>query len=170
MRFSYTEVLIRQTMQRHNTNTKLTDKSFEAYEKEHNRLGALKDDAENIWEERTYQIAAGGLSLTFAVFSFLMGRDNGISFSWQMLVIWAVFAVCLVMNYLSQRVSVRHFEKMQKVLFEDRENNTPYNEKVMIERCQKSDRLINCINFITELLLIANIVFTIVYICVLFNK
>ena len=170
MRFSFTEMLIRQTMQQHNTDTKLTDESFEAYEKEHNRLGALKDDAENIWEERTYQIAAGGLSLTFAVFSFLMGRDNGISFSWQMAVIWAVFAACLVMNYLSQRVSVKHFEKMQKELFEDREKNVPYNEKVMIERCQKSDRLINFMNFITESLLIADIVFTIVYICILFNK
>lgn len=170
MRFSFTEMLIRQTMQRLNTDTKPTDKSFEAYEKEHNRLGALKDDAENIWEERTYQIAAGGLSLTFAVFSFLMSRDNGITFSWQMLVIWAVFAACLVMNYLSQRVSVRHFEKLQKLLSEDREKNVPYDEKVMIERCQKSDGLINFMNFITELLLIADIVFTIVYICVLFNK
>lgn len=170
MRFSITEMLIRQEMQRHNTDSKLTDDSFDAYEKEHNRLGALKDDAENIWEERTYQIAAGGLSLTFAVFSFLMGRDNGIAFSWQMLVIWAVFAACLVMNYLSQRVSVRHFEKLQKDLYEDREKNVQYNEKVMIERCQKSDRFINFMNFITELLLIADIVFTIIYICILFNK
>lgn len=170
MRFSFTEMLIRQTMQQHNTDTQLTDESFEAYEKEHNRLGALKDDAENIWEERTYQIAAGGLSLTFAVFSFLIGRDNGIAFSWQMSVIWAVFAACLVLNYLSQRVSVRHFEKLQKDLYEDREKNEPYDEKVMIERCQKSDKLINFMNFITELLLIADIVFTIVYICILFNK
>lgn len=169
MRF-FTEMLIRQTMQQHNTDPKLTDKSFDAYEKEHNRLGTLRDDAESIWEERTYQIAAGGLSLTFAVFSFLIDRDNGITFCWQMSVIWAVFATCLVMNYLSQRISVRHFEKLQEELFEDRDKNVPYNEEIMIERNRKSDRLINFLNFITEILLMANIVFTIVYICVLFNK
>lgn len=53
---------------------------FAAYKEEFVRHGALKDATGDIWEDRTYQMSAGVLSLTFAVLSFLMGKQNGIPF------------------------------------------------------------------------------------------
>ena len=169
MRFSYLAMIIKQIIKQAN-DTQSKDESFDAYEKEYNRLEALREDTETIWEDRTYQIAAGGLSLSFAVFSFLMGRDNGISFSWQIATIWFVFAACLIMNYISQRISVKHFEKLQQDLYDDRDHEVPYNEDAITKRNQESDRLPNFLNKLTQWLLIVNIILTIIYICILFCK
>lgn len=146
------------------------DDGFDAYKEEHIRLGALKDASEDIWEDRTYQMSAGGLSLTFAVFSYLMGQENGVAFSWPMAAIWAGFVICLVVNYLSQRLSRHCFMKLQDALREDRENGLQYDEQRLIKRNKKYDRWTNILNIVTEVLLVTDIVATIVYTAILFWK
>ena len=144
--------------------------SNDPYIDEHNRLGALKDESENIWEERTYQLSAGGLSLTFAVFSFLMSGDNGMPFHWQMAVIWGGYVFCLVANYISQRISICNFKSLQEQLYLDRRNGVAYDENNLANRNSKSDCLVNMLNRLTEIILVINIIFTIVYTCVLFYE
>lgn len=144
--------------------------SYDPYIDEHNRLGALKDDSEDLWEERTYQLSAGGLSLTFAVFSFLMSDDNGMPFHWQMAVIWGGYVFCLVANYLSQRISICNFKSLQKQLDQDRQKGVVYDENNLTKRNSRSDKLINILNTLTEIVLVINIIFTIVYTCVLFSE
>lgn len=144
--------------------------SNDSYIDEHNRLGALKDDSEDLWEERTYQLSAGGLSLTFAVFSFLMSGDNGMPFHWQMAVIWGGYVFCLVANYISQRISICNFKSLQEQLYLDRQNGVAYDENNLANRNSKSDCLVNMLNRLTEIILVINIIFTIVYTCVLFYE
>lgn len=144
--------------------------SNDPYIDEHNRLGALKDESENIWEERTYQLSAGGLSLTFAVFSFLMSGDNGMPFHWQMAVIWGGYVFCLVANYISQRISICNFKSLQEQLYKDRQNGVVYNENNLANRNSMSDCLVNILNTLTEIVLVIDIIFTIVYTCVLFYE
>lgn len=142
--------------------------SYDPYVEEHNRLGTLKDDSEDLWEERTYQLSAGGLSLTFAVFSFLMSGDNGMPFHWEMAVIWGGYVFCLVANYISQRISICNFKSLQKQLDEDRQKGVAYDENILADRNLKSDWHINILNTLTEIILVIDIIFTIVYTCVLF--
>lgn len=142
--------------------------SYDPYVEEHNRLGALKDDSEDLWEERTYQLSAGGLSLTFAVFSFLMSGDNGMPFHWQMAVIWGGYVFCLVANYISQRISICNFRSLQEQLDKDRQKGVVYDENNLANRNSKSDRLVNILNTLTEIILVIDIIFTIVYTCMLF--
>ena len=130
----------------------------------------MKDDSEDLWEERTYQLSAGGLSLTFAVFSFLMSDDNGMPFHWQMAVIWGGYVFCLVANYLSQRISICNFKSLQKQLDQDRQKGVVYDENNLTKRNSRSDKLINILNTLTEIVLVINIIFTIVYTCVLFSE
>lgn len=145
--------------------------SYDPYFEEHNRLGVLKDDSENIWEERTYQLSAGGLSLTFAVFSFLMSGSNSMKFHWQMAVIWGGYVFCLVVNYISQRISICNFKRLQEQLDNDRQKGAVYNENNLTNRYSKSDKLVIILNALTEIILVINMIFTIVYTCVLFyNK
>lgn len=59
------------------TCTELTKEDAEAYADEHRRLESIIQDSEKIWEDRTFQIAAGGLTLTFTVFSFLISKHTG---------------------------------------------------------------------------------------------
>lgn len=87
----------------------------QAHIDEHNRLEKIVTDSENLWEERTYQIAAGGLTLSFAVFSFLCG-SGGVRFDCHMAAIWVVFAGCLIANYVSNHIAVKDARKMQDYL------------------------------------------------------
>ena len=167
MRFFVSRMLIKQIMQEKEFSKDRAD-TFEASKEEHNRLGALKDESENIWEERTYQLSAGGLSITFAVFSFLMGR--GIDFQWPMALIWGGYVFCLIVNYLSQRVSAKHFEKQQVLLYEDRWKNIPYSEEKQVERYKRFDNRMRFFNVLTEIVLVLDIVLTIVYSCFLLTN
>ena len=168
MRIFVSRMLIKQSMQEKESCPKDNDDTIEASKEEHNRLGALKDESETIWEERTYQLSAGGLSITFAVFSFLMSR--GIGFQWPMALIWGGFVFCLIVNYLSQRISTKHFEKQQVLLYEDRLKKIPYDEKKQIERYKRFDRCMVFCNVLTEIILVLDIVLTIVYACILLTN
>lgn len=166
MRIYFIHKVIRQEKDKEATQ-ELTDNSFDSYKEEYERLEALRDETENIWEERTYQMSVGGLSLTFAVFSFLMSGNDGIDFQWPMAVIWGVYTICLLINYLSHHISRRNFLKLQESLFDDREKGLEYDEKRLLERYEKTDK-VNVLNIITEVLLILNIISTVVYTCILF--
>lgn len=146
----------------------MTSDSFDAYKEEYERLEALRDETEKIWEDRTYQMSVGGLSLTFAVFSFLMSGYDGIDFQWPMAAIWGVYAIGLLINYLSQHISKHYYLKHQDSLSNDRDNGLEYDEKRLLVRYEKTDKVLNSLNNTTEALLILNIFFTVVYTCVLF--
>lgn len=166
MRIYFIHKIIRQEKVK-NATEKLSDDSFDIYKEEHERLEALRDETENIWEDRTYQMSAGGLSLTFAVFSFLMSGKDGMNFHWPMAVIWGVYAICLLTNYLSQHISKHNILKLQESLSDDREKGLEYDEKRILERYKKTDK-VNVLNTITEVLLVLNIISTVVYTCILF--
>lgn len=168
MRLFYTQMLIKRIINDSDKDRNQTNDSYDPYIEEHNRLGALRDDSENIWEERTYQLCAGALSLTFAVFSFLMSGDSGISFHWQMAVIWSGYVFCLILNYLSHRISICKFKNLQEKLDKDREDGIEYNEERLAKRNSDSDKSLNIINTITEVILVIDIIFTIVYTSILF--
>ena len=144
--------------------TEKDNSSYDSYRDEQERLEKLRQDSETIWEERTYQLSAGGLSLTFAIFSFLMSNEGGkISFEWPMAVIWGTYTCCLVANYISHRVSISNFSKYIEMLEEERNGNIDYDEIVLAERYKCGDKLVRFINSLTECLLVVNIFFTVIY-------
>lgn len=148
----------------------LTSHSFDAYKEEYERLEALRDEIENIWEDRTYQMSVGGLSLTFTVFSFLMSGYDGIDFQWPMAAIWGLYTIGLLINYLSQHISKHYYLKHQESLSNDRDNGLEYDEKRLLVRYEKTDKVLNSLNNTTEVILILNIIFTVVYTCILFSS
>lgn len=167
MRIYFIHKIIRQDKKK-DESQELMSNSFDAYKEEYDRLEALRDETENIWEDRTYQMSVGGLSLTFAVFSYLMGEKSGMDFQWPMAVIWGVYALCLIINYLSLHISKHNFLKLQKLLSVDREKDLEYDENRLIERYEKTDKVLVFLNTVTEVLLILNIITTVVYTCILF--
>lgn len=137
--------------------------SDDSYNKEYDRLEKQREDSENIWEDRTYQLSAGGLSLTFAVFSFLMKQDNSIHFMWEMGVIWGGYTLCLILNYISHRMSISNFVDYIEKLEADRDNGKKYNVRVLTERYRCGDNCVSMLNRLTEILLVINIIFTVGY-------
>ena len=133
----------------------------DTYVKEHERLEGIISDSEEIWEERTFQIAAGGLSLTYAVFSFLAGK--GFCFDWQMALIWGVYVLCILLNYVSHRVSIRNAMKMQGYLEERLEKGAEYVVKEIEKEYSRLDKSVILLNGVVQWMLIANVIYTIVF-------
>ena len=148
----------------HRLEAEKLDNDFEAYKEEHERLEKRIERSEDIWEDRTFQIAAGGLTLTFAVFSYLNDKE-GLDFDWQVGLIWGIFALCILLNYVSHRVAVHTLRDAQNYLFSRREENKPYQERALGERYAKQDRLMKWINGITLALLVGDVVYTLIYTC-----
>ncbi len=135
---------------------------FEAYKAEHERLEKKIERSEDLWEDRTFQIAAGGLTLTFAVFSYLKDK-NELAFDWQVILIWGVFSLCILLNYVSHRVAVHTLRDAQNYLFSRREDKLPYQERALSVRYAKQDRLMKWINGITLALLVGDVIYTLIY-------
>lgn len=135
----------------------------EAFIEEHKRLESIISDSENIWEEHTYQIAAGGLSITFAIFTYL--TSHGVKFNWQMVVIWSLFAVSLILNYISHRISIRVARNHQRMFTDWRKDNKPFDEDIINTIYRKEDRVTNILNFIVVLFLCSAIIYTIIFTC-----
>ena len=143
------------------------DSADDRYLKEHERLESIISDSENIWEERTYQIAAGGLSITFAIFTFL--SDRGSELDWQMVLIWSLYSFSLLMNFVSHRISIYDARKMQRFMKDRRDRGLPYDEDVMNKVYSDQGWLTSLINWIVGLTLIGAVIYTIIYTCIHLN-
>lgn len=133
----------------------------EAFINEHKRLTGIINDSEGIWEERTFQIAAGGLSLTFAVFAFLAGK--GQCFNWQMALIWGIYVLCILLNYISHRVSIKNAIKMQGYLEKRLEEGAKYVVKEIEKEYSRLDKSVIILNGVVQWMLIANVIYTVVF-------
>jgi len=133
------------------------------YDEEHRRLEDIVRDSEKIWEDRTFGIAAGGLSLSFAMFSFLVGQGVVRSITVCMLLIWLGYVACLTLNYWSHRESIRICRQLQQDLCEDRHKGLPYDDTRLKARYSGGNKKMEWINYITEGLLIASVLSTLFY-------
>lgn len=164
MRFHFIHILRVQQQLPQLTQNQPQANDDEIYIKEHERLEAIVSDSEDIWEERTYQIAAGGLSITFTIFCYLASKK--VPFDWQMILIWGLYAAALLLNYISHRISVNDARKMQAFLKQCRESGEPYNETALNEKYKKQGRLLTVINWIVGLTLVGAVIYTIIYTCI----
>ena len=139
----------------------MNQEDLDRYDEEHNRLEAIISDSENIWEERTFQIAAGGLSLTFAIFAFLAGE--GKCFDWQISLIWGVYILCIILNYVSHRISIRKGREMQGYLKTQKKDGLSYDEDAIQKEYSHFDKPVVFLNGFVQWMLIVNVIYTVVF-------
>ncbi len=164
MRFHFIRVLrLQQDPLQPTQGQPLQKNDDDTYIKEHERLEAIVSDSEDIWEERTYQIAAGGLSITFTIFCYLASKK--VPFDWQIILIWGLYVAVLLLNYVSHRISICDARKMQAFLKRCREDGEPYNETAINEKYQKQGRLLTVLNWVVGVMLAGAVVYTIIYTC-----
>ena len=143
------------------TFTKLTKEDAEAYADEHRRLESIIQDSEKIWEDRTFQIAAGGLTLTFTVFSFL--STQGVEFDWQIILIWIIYALCILANYASHLFAVSTARNMQSVLGDRINLGKAYDHNTLNEQYHTPDMRMCEFNMTVHIVLTCNVIYTLIY-------
>lgn len=115
------------------------------------------------WEERVYQIAAGALSLCMAAFTFLAGMDKGFSLDWRGCMIMLVYVVVILINFMSQRLTVRNCEALMNKINDLVSLKIPFDRKALQSDFDKKNLKIRRIYWIESALLLADVVCTIVY-------
>ena len=143
------------------TFTELTKEDAEAYADEHRRLESIIQDSEIIWEDRTFQIAAGGLTLTFTVFSFL--STQGVEFDWQIILIWIIYGLCILANYASHLFAVGTARKMQDLLGDRINLGKAYDHNDLNELYHTPDRRMSKFNRTVHIVLTCNVIYTLIY-------
>lgn len=137
------------------------EKDYECYSRELAKLYEIYRKADDTWEDRVYQIATGGLTLSLTIFSFLSGLVKDFSFDWKACAIVAVYAFVIILNFLSQRVSAHSARSLTNDLIEKVENKKPYERRELKDLYAPKNRLIIGIYWIEGILLIADVACTV---------
>lgn len=80
-----------------------------------------------------------------------------------MALIWGVYVLCILLNYVSHRVSIRNAMKMQGYLEERLEKGAEYVVKEIEKEYSRRDKSVILLNGVVQWLLIANVIYTIVF-------
>ena len=136
---------------------------LEKYQREMDLLSDTLRSADSVWEERVYQIAAGALSLCMAAFTFLAGMDKGFSLDWRGCMIMLVYVVVILINFMSQRLTVRNCEALMNKINDLVSLKIPFDRKALQASYDKKNLKVRLIYWIESALLLADVVCTIVY-------
>ena len=131
------------------------------YQRELDKLDEVFRSSEQRWEERVYQIAAGGLSLCFAAFSFLAGTVDGFTVNWVACTIMAVYALVILINFLSQRLSVHNAKELKEYINDLMKENEAYNAVNLKKTFDEKNRRVIIVYWIESALLIADVTCTV---------
>lgn len=136
---------------------------LEKYQREMDLLSDTLRSADSVWEERVYQIAAGALSLCMAAFTFLAGMDKGFSLDWRGCMIMLVYVVVILINFMSQRLTVRNCEALMNKINDLVSLKIPFDRKALQESYDEKNLKVRRVYWIESALLLADVVCTIVY-------
>lgn len=141
----------------------IDETSSRLYTEEHHRLEEIVRESEKIWEDRTFGIAAGGLSLSFALFSFLVSQGVIQRITVGMLLIWFGYVACLSLNYWIHHKTINDCLQLQQDLSADRNQGLPYDASRLSTHYEKANKQMKRINCITEVLLFVSVIATLLY-------
>ena len=136
-----------------------TDK--EKFNEEFDRIGKLRDESETLREQRTFDIASGGLTVSIGIFTYLATHLEKVPSVWMIIAIMACFGLALLLNYFSHMLSVKCMEEIQKWI------NAHDKKKYDAAEIQKKEDEIckygPILNWIVTALIIVGIVMIVIY-------
>lgn len=139
----------------------LSEDDREAYLREFSNLNSVYREADNTWDDRIYQIAAGGLSLCLASFSFLAGIKDNFVLDWKPCTIMAVYAFVILLNFVSQRMSTSCVRQLVEELRKKMKKGKAFDSNDVQALYDKKSLSLVVINWIESALLIADVACTV---------
>lgn len=99
--------------------------------------------------------------MTFTVFSFL--STQGVEFDWQIILIWIIYALCILANYASHLFAVGTARKMQYLLGDRINLGKAYDHNDLNELYHTPDRRMSKFNRTVHIVLTCNVIYTLIY-------
>lgn len=133
----------------------MDEKDIEYYEKEYDRLESIRSASEDLREERTFDIASGGLALSIGIFVYLSANGKELPCKWIIVAVMACFGLAIMINYISHYKSVRVMEKNAVVIDQMKRDGREYEADaigVFYKKNSKSLDVMNCVVFALTLI------------------
>ena len=141
----------------------MDEKDIEYYEKEYDRLESIRSASEDLREERTFDIASGGLALSIGIFVYLTANEKPLQCKWIIILVMICFGLAIVLNYISHYESVRVMNKNQNAINEMKSNDREYDSNVLGDVYKKNERLLDVMNRLVFALTIIGVCLIVVY-------
>ena len=117
------------------------------------------DESSTLIENRTYEIASGGLALSLTVLSYLdtKGRVPE-GWRWMPIVIWICFTICIILHYWSHFVSRRSAERTRDKIGKMIREAENYDAERINSVAYKEERYLRIINILTPTFLMLGVI------------
>ena len=142
---------------------KYTKTDTEYYDKEFNRLESIRSASEDLKEERTFDIASGGLALSIGIFTYLSANGKPLPCKWMIILVMALFGVAIVVNYLSHHVSTRAMERNIELVNDRITKKIPYNHIELKEAYNRPNKRISIMNKFVFTFTLIGVVMVVLY-------
>ncbi len=131
------------------------------YNQEFDRIGKLRDESETLREQRTFDIASGGLTVSIGIFTYLATHLEKVPSVWMIIAIMACFGLALLLNYFSHMLSVKCMEEIQKWI--NAHDKKKYDAAEIQNKEDEICKYGPILNWIVTALIIVGIVLIVIY-------
>lgn len=147
------------------------DEDYEKFNEQLDRLDETIGASEDLIESRTFEIAAGGLTVSLTILSLLRDTEyfpeNGMILT---CIIWGIFTLSILLHYYSQFASKRSSEKMSAIIHKKIQNREKYDCDELNKTQNQKIRIVKILNIITPFLLSIGIILLIGFTCYCFIR
>ena len=133
------------------------------FNEEFDRIDAIRSASEDLREQRTFDIAVGGLTVSIGIFTYLVTHSEKIPSRWMIIAIMACFGLAVVLNYYSHILSTRSMEKILKRINEHRKKGDTFNAAKLQEEETDICKFGTVLNWVVSTLILAGVVMIVIY-------
>lgn len=133
------------------------------YDAEFDRIEAIRKETETLREQRTYDIAVGGLTVSIGIFTYLATHVEKVPAKWMIIAIMACFALAVILNFYSHIVTAKRMTEILQEINNLKGKNEPYKSEDIQDFENKKCKYANPINWTVTALMMAGIVLIVIY-------
>ena len=133
------------------------------YDAEFDRIDAIRKESETLREQRTYDIAIGGLTVSIGIFTYLATHVEKIPAKWMIIAIMACFGIAVILNFISHILTSKRMVDILVWINNLKAKNKPYDA----EEIQKYENTV-CkysapVNWIVTAFMMAGVMMIVIY-------
>lgn len=148
------------------------ESDYDLLKDEFNSKQDTVDESSTMIEDRTFEIASGGLVLSLTVLSFLDTHHRlPEGWGWMSVVIWIAFTLCILFHFWSHYVSKHSAERTRDRIGEMMRKGEKYDSQKIDDIANTESHLLRVINYLIPLFLILGIIGLVAFtsVCILIH-
>lgn len=138
-------------------------KDLEYYDKEYDRLESIRSASEDLREERTFDIASGGLALSIGIFAYLSANKKELPCEWIIVAVMICFGLAIMINYISHYISVRVMEKNVDAINKMKGDDREYDADAIDATYRNNSKLLEVMNCLVFALTLTGVCLVVIY-------